>query len=101
MFLAHAISNTPIKRAVISGNAGDVEAVAAVSGRKIRCLHYYIHQSAAGTIRFESGAAGTALTGVMVTTAEGLVLKDSHVAGLFETLAGQSLSIEAGTGNVA
>lgn len=95
------ISTEKIRRAVVSGNAGDVEAVAAVSGKKIRCVHYYIRQSAAGTVRFESGAGGTALSGVMTTTAEDLELKDESDYGVVETAVGESLSIEAGTGNVA
>lgn len=94
-------SNALVKRAVISGNAGDVTAVAAVTGKKIRVLSYYIRQSAAGTVRFESGAGGTALTGVMVTTTADLVVRDGyHPMGHFETAAGELLNVEAGTGAV-
>jgi hypothetical protein len=94
------ISTNEVLRAVITGAAGDVTAVAAVAGKKIRCIHYFIHQAAAGAVRFESGAGGTALTGVMVTTAENLQLKDSNDYGLFQTATGEALSIEAGTGAV-
>ena len=95
------ISQTPVKRAIISGAAGDVAVVAAVTGRKIRVLQFYLHQAAAGTIRFESGAGGTALTGVMVTTAETLAINPGfNPFGHFETVAGESLSIEAATGAV-
>lgn len=95
------ISLAKIKFAVISGGAGDVAAVAAVAGKKIRCLGYYIRQSAAGTVRFESGAGNTALTGVMVTTTGDLVVQDGFCPwGLFETAAGEALSIEAGTAAV-
>jgi len=95
-------SLAPVKFAVItSAGAGDVEAVAAVAGKKIRVLAYYIRQSAAGTVRFESGAAGTALSGVMVTTTADLVVQGNYCPmGLLETAAGASLSIEAGTAAV-
>lgn len=96
-----AASSAQVRYAVISGSAGDVEVVAATTGKKIRLLSYYIRQSAAGTVRFEGGAAGTALSGVMVTTTADLVISaDFHPYGHLETAAGVSLSIEAGTGAV-
>jgi hypothetical protein len=95
------ISGAQVKRAIISGSAGDVSAVAAVTGKKIRCVQFYIRQSAAGTVRFESAAAGTALTGVMVTTTADLVVDGGfNPYGHFETVAGEALSIEAGVGAV-
>jgi hypothetical protein len=94
------ISSSQPKFAVISGTAGDVSAVAAVSGKRIRLLSYYIRQSAAGTVRWESGAGGTALSGVMVTTTADLVLQDYNPMGLVQTAAGEALSIEAGTAAV-
>lgn len=95
------ISTNPIKRAIISGSAGDVTAVAAVAGKKIRVLQFYVRQSAAGTVRFESAAAGTALTGVMVTTTADLVVQgDFNPVGHFETIAGELLNVEAGTAAV-
>lgn len=100
--LSHpCVSSAQVKYAVISGSAGDVEAVAAVAGKRIRVLQFYIRQSAAGTVRFESAAAGTALTGVMVTTTADLVVQAEFCpVGLFQTVAGQALSVEAGTGAV-
>ena len=93
--------SSQIKRAVItSAGAGDVQAVAAVTGKKIRLISYYIRQSAAGTVRWESAAGGTALSGVMVTTTADLVLSDYSPYGLVETAAGEALSIEAGTAAV-
>lgn len=90
-----------VKRAIISGTAGDVTAVAAVAGKKIRVLDFYIRQSAAGTVRFESGAGGTALTGLMVTTTADLVISPGfNPYGHFETVAGALLNIEVGTGAV-
>lgn len=100
--LPHQISTAPVKRAVItSAGAGDVSVVAAVAGKKIRVLQFYVRQSAAGTVRFESGAGGTALTGVMVTTTADLVVDGGfNPCGHFETAAGQALSIEAGSAAV-
>lgn len=96
-----SISLAQARFAVISGNAGDVTAVAAVTGKKIRVLSYYIRQSAAGTVRFESAAGGTALTGVMVTTTGDLVVEGAfNPMGHFETVAGELLNVEAGTGAV-
>lgn len=96
------ISTKVVKRAVItSAGAGDVAAVAAVAGKGIRVLDFYIRQSAAGTVRFESTAGGTALTGVMVTTTADLVVAPGfNPFGHFETVAGEALSIEAGTAAV-
>jgi hypothetical protein len=93
------ISGSQVKRAVISNAAGDLTVVAAVTGRKIRVLQFYIRQSAAGTLRFESGTSGTALTGVMVTTTADLVCEGSlNPFGHFETAAGTLLNLEIGTG---
>lgn len=100
--MKNCISNALVKYAVItSSGAGDVTAVAAVAGKKIRVLSYYIRQSAAGTVRFESGAGGTALSGVMVTTTADLVVQGEYSpVGHFETAAGALLNIEAGTAAV-
>lgn len=93
------ISNSEIKRAVISNAAGDLAVVAAVTGRKIRVVQFYIRQSAAGTIRFEDGTSGTALTGVMVTTTADLVVDSGfNPYGHFQTSASTLLNIEIGTG---
>ena len=98
MFGHPSVSNIPIKRAIISGGAGDIAVVAAVAGKKIRVLQFYIRQSAAGTLRWESGAGGTALTGVMVTTTADLVCESGFCpVGCLETVAGQALSLEAAT----
>lgn len=91
-------SGAQVRYAVISGGAGDTTVVAATAGKKIRVLSYYIRQSAAGTLRFESATSGTALTGVMVTTTADLVCQgDYNPAGHFETVAGELLNLEQGT----
>lgn len=94
-----SISIAQVKRALISNAAGDYTVVAAVTGKKIRVISFYIRQSAAGTLRFESAAGGTALTGVMVTTTGDLVCQADHNPyGHFETVAGELLNLEIGTG---
>lgn len=96
-----SISSAQVKRAIISGTAGDVSVIAAVTGKKFRVLSFYVRQSAAGTVRFESAAGGTALTGVMVTTTADLAIECAfNPFGHFETTVSEALSIEAGTGAV-
>jgi len=96
-----ASSSQPFFAVITSAGAGDVEVVAAVAGKRIRVLSYYIRQSAAGTVRWESGAGGTALSGVMVTTTADLVVSgDYSPVGHLQTAAGSALSIEAGTAAV-
>ena len=60
-----------IKRAKIdAASSGDNTLVAAVTGKKIRVLAaFFTMTGTAVTIRFESGAGGTALTGQMGPTA--------------------------------
>lgn len=85
-----------IKRAVIdAATSGDNEAVAAVSGKKIR-VHscFLIMTGTAVTIRFESAAGGTALTGQMQPSQGGGFVLPHNPLGWFETVAGQALNIE-------
>ena len=91
-----ATALTP-KFAVISGTAsGDNTLVAAVVGKKIRVLAYHLVCAAEVAIRFESGASGTALTGVETYTAKEGVSNDYCPLGLFETAAGALLNLELG-----
>ena len=57
------------KHAAFDGAAGDITLVKAVANHRI-AVHAYVCTSdtANGTIRFESEAAGTALTGIMETS---------------------------------
>lgn len=85
-----------IKRAVIDHAAsGDNTLVAAVTGRKIRVLSLFLIVAGAVNVRFESGAGGTALTGVMNFGAagDGVVLGYNPL-GWFETAAGSLLNLE-------
>lgn len=95
-------SGPNIKRAAISGaTSGDNTLVSAVTGKKIRVLALFLTVADAVTIRFESGAGGTALTGVMTVdhdpatgvTSNPFVLP-LNLAGWFETAAGSLLNME-------
>ena len=88
----------PVKYAVISAGAGDNSIVAAVTGKKIRVIQYTLTcDTADATYRFESGAGGTALTGVIPMADNGAVSAMCE-QGLFETAAGAALSLEATAG---
>ena len=87
-----------IKRAVIdAASSGDNTLVAAVTGKKIRvhsCV--LIMTGTAVTIRFESGAGGTALTGQMTPSQGGGFVLPHNPVGWFETVAGELLNLELG-----
>ncbi len=64
--VASFASGKTIKRAVISGaTSGNNTLVAAVADKKIKVLSVCLVATAAVTVRFESGADGTALSGVI------------------------------------
>lgn len=90
------------KFAVISASTfGDNTLIAAVASAKIRVLALNMVLAAATTIRFESGASGTALTGQMSIAANsGLVLPFNPV-GWFETAANTLLNLELSAANQA
>ena len=88
-----------IKRAIVSGATnGDNTIVAAVTAKKIKVLGLVLVAASTVTIRLESGASGTALTGVMtVTTADNpvIVLPMSSPGNHWvETAAGALLNME-------
>lgn len=78
-----------IKRAVIDhASSGDNTIIAAVADKRFRVLSLFLVVDGAVTVRFEAGAGGTALTGVMNFGAEGdgMVLPFNPL-GWFETTA--------------
>lgn len=83
--------------AVAAASSGDNTLVAAVTGKKIRVLAGSLTMTGtAVTIRFESGAGGTALTGQM-TPAQGQTISLPFCPlGHFETAAGALLNLELG-----
>jgi hypothetical protein len=86
-----------IRRAVIDNNSlGDNTIVAAVTGKKIRVLDMLLVAGGATTVRFESGASGTALTGQMSLTTNTGFAAGFNPLGHFETAAGELLNMELG-----
>lgn len=77
-------------------SSGDNTAVAAVTAKKIRVTSCALVAAGAVTVRFESGASGTALTGQMSLAANGGFVLPYNPHGWFETAAGSLLNIELG-----
>jgi hypothetical protein len=68
----HKLPETAVKRAAIRCHtSGDNTLVAAVTGKKIKVLGLVLVAAEAVNARLESGAGGTALTGVMTLAAGG------------------------------
>ena len=91
-----------VKRAVIDhASSGDNTIVAAVPGKRIVVIQCLLISAGTMTVRFESGATGTALTGQMnVLAATGFRLEFSKI-GHFETAVGQLLNLELSAGTSA
>jgi hypothetical protein len=87
-------SLTPKFAAIDVGASGDNTLVALVSGKKIRVLQVTLIATAAVNVRFESGAAGAALTGQMALTANSGFEASFCPVGLFETASGVLLNLE-------
>lgn len=87
-----------IKRAAISAaSSGDNTLVAAVTGKKIKVLSLILVAAGDVDVRLESGAGGTALTGVIELAAagNGFVLPPSFPGYHWvETAAGSLLNLE-------
>jgi len=87
----------PVKYAAISGaTSGNNTLVAAVTARKIRVLSIYFICAAAVDVRFEDGADGTALSGVMSFPANGGIALAHNETGWFETSLATLLNMELG-----
>lgn len=85
---------TPKFAKIDAASSGDNTLVAAVASRKIRVLALFLVAAGTVTVRFESGAGGTALTGQMELTAQsGFSLPFSPV-GWFETASNTLLNLE-------
>jgi hypothetical protein len=80
---------------VAASTLGDNTLVAAVAGRQIRVLGFaLVATGGANTVRFESGAGGTALTGQMDLGADGQLVPGFSPTGWFQTAAGALLNLE-------
>ena len=83
------------KFAVIdNATSGDNTIVAAVTGKKIRVLQVCLIAAGAMTVRFESAASGTALTGQMNVNSTTGFNSGYCPTGHFETVAGELLNLE-------
>ena len=91
---AAGTSLTPKFAIIDAATSGDNTLVASVSSKKIRVLSAFLVAAGAVNARFESGAAGTALTGQMnLTTNSGFTLPFNPL-GWFETAATTLLNLE-------
>ena len=87
--------NAPIKYEVIDdATSGNNTIISAVTGKRIVVLQYVLIASGAVTVRFESGAGGTALTGQMQIAANGGVSANCAPYGCFATAAAALLNME-------
>ena len=84
------------KRAVISAaGSGDNSVIAAVAGKHLRVINLVLIASGTVSVRFESAAGGTALTGVMpLTTQVGFAPGEAPVNGHFQTAVNEALNLE-------
>lgn len=91
-------STQEVARKVIAfATAADHEIAPAVAGKKVRLLAFSATcTGTAPAIRFESGAGGTALSGVMLPTAGTQIDWEYNPVGYLESAAGSSLSLEVG-----
>lgn len=81
--------------AAISGaTSGDNTLVAAVANKVISVKSMFLVVAGDVTLRFESGAGGTALSGVMSLSINSGFVLPHNPAGWFETAAGQLLNME-------
>jgi hypothetical protein len=93
--LVAGLALTPKYAVIDAAISGDNTIVAAVSAKKIRVLA--LHLTMTGTlvtIRFESGAGGTALTGQMQPLAGSGITMPFNPVGWFETAAAALLNME-------
>lgn len=89
-----ASSLTPKFAKISVASSGDNTLVAAVTSKKIRVLAYNIMASAGVNAKFQSGAAGTDLTGLKYFDAAGSgICAPFNPAGWFETATATLLNI--------
>jgi len=89
------IKSVPQFAVIAATTLGDNTLVAAVAGKNIRVLSaVLIASGGANTVRFESDAAGTALSGLMDLAADGQLVLPLNGFGWLETVAGELLNLE-------
>lgn len=88
------VALTPKFAIIDAATSGDNTLLAAVASKKIRVVSLYLVASAAVTVRFESGAGGTALSGQMNLAANGGFVLPYNPVGWFETASNTLLNLE-------
>jgi hypothetical protein len=84
---------------VAAATGGDNTLVLAVTGKKIRVMALALVASGgANSVRLESGASGTAITGVMDIVNDGQLVLQYNPAGWCETAASDLLNLELSAG---
>lgn len=93
--ISDAGTDRTVKYAVIdAATSGDNTLVAAVASRHLRILSAFMVASAAVTVRFESGASGTALSGQMNLAANSGFVLPYNPHGWNETAVNTLLNLE-------
>ena len=83
--------------AIAAASSGDNTLVTGVAGKRIRVLSAHLTMTGtAVTIRFESAAGGTALTGQMTPLQGTSISLPFSPLGHFQTVAGELLNLELG-----
>lgn len=91
---ADGYSSQIVKYAAISGAAsGNNTLVAAVAGKKIRVYNIVLISAGTMTVKFQSAAGGTDLTGAMTVAAGTGFAPGFDPTGHFETVAGELLNL--------
>lgn len=84
---------TPKFAAIAASTSGNNTIVAAVTGKKIRVLAYKLSFSGTVNGKFQTGAGGTDLTGLIYGVANVIDKGDFSPVGHFETAAGALLNL--------
>lgn len=84
---------TPKYALINTSSSGDTTLIAAVTSKKIRVVSYTLVCSGTVGIKFQSGTAGTALTGVMEFTAQTGAAAGFNPFGHFESASGVLLAL--------
>ena len=93
-YIAGGVALAPKFAVIDHATSGDNTIVAATSGYKIRVLSVTLVATGTVNVRFESGASGTALTGVINLVANTGFSAAASPWGHFETAGGQLLNLE-------
>jgi hypothetical protein len=84
---------TPKFAAIAASTSGNNTLVAAVTSKKIRVLALWANANGTVNGKFQTGAGGTDLTGLLYCTAQSGIVLPFNPAGWFETAAGALLNL--------